>query len=146
MVYRSSNNQGASIWTPQEWGSYDKDTRERTPQIYRNGHIVLIRIRSEPTLYQRQSPYKEPCTSLLKKPQLTETAISESISTPLPVSISLLKDSFKGKLGVSSGTPRALPLLQAGAWVSSRMHSCPRKSRLSYERKEPSTLRDLEGQ
>ena len=52
-----------------------KETHRKDPQIYRNSHVVLIRIGSEPDLYQPQAVLKEPLELPFQDPHFDEAAI-----------------------------------------------------------------------
>ena len=82
-------------YRPQILGLLSKDTHNTDRQF--------IEIAPRSPIRPKPTPLKEPYNSLLKDPQVIETAISESTSistsTSAPISISPLKEPFKENLG-----------------------------------------------
>ena len=48
------------IWITNSRAPITRTPTKRTPSLWRNSQIVLIRINSKPALYQPQTPVKEP--------------------------------------------------------------------------------------
>ena len=58
---------------PKQYGSYNKHKQD--PPIHRNSHIVLMRTKGKPALYQPLNSFKRAPNPPLKDPPLIETTI-----------------------------------------------------------------------